>query len=266
VESLESELGLQTTTLLASDTTRSLLQRSTKKAARGNDASLKSDLLAQADKHAAHKQQCLYRACASITALKIRDPDPNAVDDGNVLGLRFEVMSRSRFNRPYYVMLNRPYPGSRHLRVHRHTVPPCIPLAGLAARHLPSPKSSAGKVRQQEQDIPRFAHALRRELVRYHNRLATVGDLRKAAGLGGGKGKGKQADVALSDISVSDAQAKQVGLEWEDGRTGRLVMDDDGNIVKVVAQGENGRDRQAVRELLGGSVRIEELVHRLGGA
>lgn len=265
MESLKNDLRLQTTTLLASDTTRSLLQRRTKKSAGGVDASLRSELLAQADKHTAHKQQCLYRACASVTALRIRDPDPNAVDGGNILGLRFEVMSRSRFNRPYYVMLNRPYPGSQHLRVHRHTVPPCIPLAGLAARHLPAPKSSARAEKPREQDIPRFAHALRRELVRYHNRLATIGDLRKAAGLGGTRDKERQTDVAISDISASDAQAKQVGLEWEDGRTGRLVMDDDGKILKVVAQGENGRDRQAVRELLGDSVRIEELVHRLEG-
>ena len=39
-------------------------------------------------------QQCLYRTVNPVTAFKVLDPDPNAVDDGHVLGLRFEVMSR----------------------------------------------------------------------------------------------------------------------------------------------------------------------------
>ncbi|KAI1876058.1 uncharacterized protein JN550_001554 [Neoarthrinium moseri] len=262
VESLKSELQIQTTTLLVADSTRSILKSRTRKASR-NDAAASTRLLAQSEKQTAHKQQGLYRACASITALKILDPDPNAVDGGNVLGLRFEVMSRSRFIRPYYVMLNRPYPNSRHLRVHRHTVPPCIPLSGLAARYLPAPKASDDEAAARSQDLSHFARALRRELVRYQNRIATIGDLRKAAGLGSSKGKGKQLEAPISEISAADAEAKQIRVEWEDGRTGRLVMDDDGKLVKMVAQGENGRDREAVRQLLGGSIRIDDLVRRL---
>ncbi|KAK9776325.1 putative Cenp-O kinetochore centromere component [Seiridium cardinale] len=263
VESLKNELKLQTTTLLTRETTRELLEDSTLNAFE-IDASIKSRLLAQCDKQVAHQQQSLYRACASITALKIRDPDPKAVDGGNVLGMRFEVMSRSRFIRPYYVMLNRPYPESRHLRVHRHTVPPCIPLSGLAARHLPAPKPDARGRGTQDQDLSKFARALRRELVRYQNRIATISDLRKAAGQGSTKGRGRELDIPISEISAVDAEAKQVRLEWEDGRTGRLVMDDDGKILKVVAQRENERDRQRVRELLGGSTHVEELVRHLG--
>ncbi|KAI0124760.1 cenp-O kinetochore centromere component [Xylariales sp. AK1849] len=263
VESLKRELNLQTTTLLTADSTRNILQERTKKET-GVDA-IKSKLLEQSDKQVAHKQQCLYRACASITALKIRDPDPNAVDDGNVLGLRFEVMSRSRFMRPYYVLLNRPYPNSNYMRIHRHTVPPCVPLSGLAARHLPMPKSDNHGEEMRDQDLSRFARTLRRELVRYQNRIGVIGDMRKAAGLGSSKGKGKQMDTPISDISAADAEAKQIRVEWEDGRTGRLVMGQDGEIVKMVGQGDKGRDREVVRELLGDSVRIEELVQRLEG-
>lgn len=70
-------------------------------------------------------------------------------------------------------------------------------------------------------------------------------------------------DNPITDISAVDAEAKQVRLEWEDGRTGRLVMDDDGKILKVVAHKENERDREGIRELLGGGSRIEELVRQL---
>ncbi|KAI1103210.1 Cenp-O kinetochore centromere component-domain-containing protein [Jackrogersella minutella] len=269
VESLKRELKLQTATLITSDSTCQILQNSITNRPRSKQPAAgprSQELLAKADEQAAHKQQCLYRACASVTAFKVRDPDPNAVDGGHVLGLRFEVMYKSRFLRPYYVMLNRPYPGSRHLRVHRHTVPPCIPLAGLGARHLPPPSArddDDGAPRRQ--DLSDFARALRRELVRYHNRTAVIGDLRGAAGLESKKGKGRELEVPIVDISAADAQAKQIRVEWSDGRSGRLVIGDDGEIMKMVALGDGGQDREAVRQLLGGSARIEEVAKRLDG-
>ncbi|ORY67377.1 cenp-O kinetochore centromere component [Pseudomassariella vexata] len=259
VGSLKRELKLQATTLLTADSTREIIRQ-------GPDDDSKARIMAQSDQQIAHKQQCLYRACASVTALKIRDPDPNAVDEGNVLGLRFEVMSKSRFIRPYYVMLNRPYPDSRRLRIHRHTVPPSIPLAGLAARHLPAPRSGNDDHNApQEQDLSRFARALRRELVRYQNRVGVIGDLRNSAGLESKKGKRKEVEFPIVDISAADAEIKQIRIQWADEKTGRLVMDDDGHILKMVVQGENGRDRETVRDLLGGSVRIEELTKRMSG-
>ncbi|KAL2180828.1 Cenp-O kinetochore centromere component-domain-containing protein [Thermothelomyces heterothallicus CBS 202.75] len=231
---------------------------------------LLTDALAQQQ---AHAQQCLYRACATLTTFRARDPDPRAVDGGAILGLRIEVFSRSRFLRPYYVLLNRPFPGSRHLRVHRHTLPACIPLAGLAWRYLPPPRPSedgedGGMGRgKRRQDLARFARALRREVVRYHHRLGVVADLRKAAGIGRA-GQGEEGDLEgpsnrLVEIAPADAEAKQLTIEWADGRTGRLVMGDDGEIVKLVVLGENGWDREAGRDLLGGAVRVEDVAKRL---
>lgn len=268
VESLKRHLNVQTGNILAADSTRDWLRDLTQRKQKGGSAKSAADdaakLLKRSDEYVAHKQQCLYRACASVTAFKVRDPDPNAVDGGAVLGLRFEVMSRARFLRPYYVMLNRPYAGSRYLRVHRHTVPPCIPLPGLAARHLPAPKAK-GDEGAAAQDLPLFARALRRELVRYQNRINVVGDLHKAAGLNERKPQQPESDTSVVHISPADAEAKQISIEWNDGKVGRLVMDDDGKIVKMAVQGENGRDRSAVRKLLGGSVRIEEILGRLEG-
>ncbi|KAK8005329.1 Cenp-O kinetochore centromere component-domain-containing protein [Apiospora arundinis] len=251
VESLKRELKIQTSTLMVSEPTRKLLQdRSKKRTVNSLDSAHVAELLKKSDEQVAHQQQCLYRSCTSITALKIRDPDPNAVDGGNVLGLRFEVMSKARFVRPYYVMLNRPYPNSRHLRVHRHTVPPCVPLAGLAARHLPAPKPNKGgagnddddeEPQQQQQDLPRFARALRRELVRYQNRVGIIGDLHRAAGLANNQDNTFDADaVVIQSLSPADAEAKQINFEWSDGKSGRLIIDDDGMIVKMAVQGRTG--------------------------
>ncbi|KAI5860666.1 Cenp-O kinetochore centromere component-domain-containing protein [Durotheca rogersii] len=264
VELLKQELALQTATLMASESTRQILKHSSaKKRSRSKGNSRLVELLARADKQSAHKQQCLYRACASITTFKVRDPDPNAVDSGSVLGLRFEVMSKSRFFRPYYIMLNRPYPNSRHLRVHRHTVPPCIPLSGVAARHLPPPTAKDDHDRPKKQDLSSFARTLRRELVRYHNRTAVIGDLRSSAGLEGKREGAKEPEVPIIDISAADAQAKQIRIEWSDGRSGRLLMGSDGDILKIVVQGDNGQDREAVRQLLGASTRIEDITKRM---
>ncbi|KAK3367017.1 Cenp-O kinetochore centromere component-domain-containing protein [Lasiosphaeria ovina] len=260
VASLKKQLRVQTSTLIAAPSTRELL----------SGAPRAGKLLAQAAAQEAHNQQCLYRACASITTFRVQDPDPNAVDGGAVLGLRVEVVSRAKFLRPYYVLLNRPYPNaSRHLRVHRHTVPPCIPLAGLAARHLPPPPAPG-------QDLARFARSLRRDIVRYHHRLGVVADLRKAAGLGrekkgtaddeGDEEEHERQTQALVGINPADAEAKQLSIEWADGRTGRLVMGDDGEILKFVAVGDNGRDRDAVRELLGGAAWVDEVVERLASS
>jgi central kinetochore subunit Mal2/MCM21 len=221
-------------------------------------------ILARSKAQEAHNQQCLYRICASITTFKVRDPDPNAVDGGNVLGVRFEVMTKAQFLRPYYVMLNRPYPNSRYLRVHKHTVPPCIPLPGLAARYLPSPPAPDSE-RQSHQDISQFVRRLRREIVRHHNRIAIVADIRKALGLGPSTGESGEeaAERTIKDASVADPEAKQIKIDFTDGRTGRIVMDEDGKMLKFVVFGENGRERRISRDLEGDDVRIETMIEKL---
>jgi len=150
-------------------------------------------------------------------------------------------------------------------------VPACVPLAALAARYLPSPSGGV------KQDLARFAKALRRELARYHHRLGLVADLRKAVGLGklrgenaaAGSSAGEEGEASaeiegeLANIGAADADAKQISLEWADGRMGRLVMGDDGEVLKAVAMGDNGRDREAVRRLLGGATSVEDVVKKL---
>ncbi|KUI62122.1 hypothetical protein VP1G_09267 [Cytospora mali] len=268
VESLKSQVRIQASALLTTSSARQAIAA---------DKSAQ-DLQARVEKQQAHDQQCLYRACAGITTFRVRDPDPNAVDGGNVLGVRIEVMARSKFVRPYYVLLNRPYSGTearkRFLRVHRHTVPPCIPVGGLAARYLPAPRplgdsdeSSGGADgrKDRQQDLSRFVRCLRREILRYHNRIAVIADLRRAVGLDGKKRDAQELaeQSSLLAISAADAEAKQVRIDWKDGRSGRLVIGDDGDVVKLVVFGEQGRDREVTRELLSGGSRLEDVARKL---
>lgn len=308
MDALRNQAKIQASTLLSAPSTHKLLLTSPTAALTlpgpnksTTEPSAHQQLLTQAATQQAHNQQCLYRACASVTTFLARDPDPHAADGGSVLGIRLEVMRRGRFLRPYYVLLNRPYPEQqqndddhggnrrrrpRYLRVHRHTIPASIPLAGLAARYLPPPPRSrtgdddAAATAARQQDLSRFARALRRELVRYHSRMAAVADLRKAAGLGRRRRRDGEEDAAaaaaqmrgdggdisrhgLVDISPADAEARQIKVEWADGRNGRLVVDEDGEVVRFVVFGEGGRDRAAERELLGGSTRLEDVARRL---
>jgi hypothetical protein len=46
---------------------------------------------------AKHEQQSLYRLGAGATLFEARDPDPNAVDGGRVLGIRFDVCVEGPF-------------------------------------------------------------------------------------------------------------------------------------------------------------------------
>lgn len=269
MESLKGQVRLHANALLNTRTARQAI---------ASDASPNAHAFQERlEKQQAHNQQSLYRACAGITTFRVRDPDPNAVDAGSVLGIRVEVMTRARFIRPYFVFLNRPYSGSetrrRFLRVHRSTVPSCIPLSGLAARYLPAPRpparEDAENVGEQQperqQDLSRFVRSLRREIVRYHNRVALIADLRRALGLDGKKRDAKELAEASSILSVSpaDAEAKQVGVEWKDGRSGRLIIGDDGDVVKLVVTGERGRDRELARGLLDGTSRLEEVARKL---
>ncbi|EFW99153.1 hypothetical protein CMQ_5574 [Grosmannia clavigera kw1407] len=271
---LKKQLRVHASTLLSARPTRELLSD-------GNtgDDKVRKQLLELCDAHVAHKQQCLYRAGASVTAFRVRDPDPNAVDGGRVLGLRLDVMMGAQFLRPYYVLLHRDssrqptqkrqqqqqpqQPQAQRLRIHRHTVPPCIPLSGLAARYLEGTAAVPAGAGVSGPDLYGFVRALRRALVRYHNRLAVIGDLRRAVQQRSADDS-ESHDTALADVSGADTEAKQIRLDWADNRTGRLVMDDSGNIQQLVVIGATGiRDRAAARALLAGETTALGLVRRL---
>lgn len=180
-----------------------------------------------------------------------------------MVGVRIEAFQEGRYVRPYYVFLNRPYEDKGILRIHRHTVPPCIPLATLAERWLPTPNTD-GEPLKKKQSLQRFVRSLRLQITAYHNRVAVIAGMRKAFGLEGRKGdKGKQRESGIADVSAADAEARQIRLEWLDGRIGRAVMDDKGEVMKSVVIGEYGRDREMERELMGGDRRVEAMAERL---
>ncbi len=98
---------------------------------------------------------------------------------------------------------------------------------------------------EKKQDLRRFVRGLRRELVGYHNRASVIKELRREFKLDekiSRKGKGRER--VIQDISAADAEAKQVSITFVDGRTGRVEVDDKGEVKKcVITSAEDGRDR-----------------------
>lgn len=265
---MRKRLQIECSTILSSTPIQSIIQSATN--TDSSAAAKTGKLQSHSAKQQAYIQQCTYRISTPITAFKIHDPDPHAVDGGHVLGIRFEVMSQGQFLRPYYVMLNRPFDDApTHLRVHRHTVPPAIPLSGLAARHLPPPRAAAAADDQQQpsqqQNLDRFVRALRREIMRFHNRLGVTADLRRTVGL-------QRRDAArlprtanhIVEAGIADVEARHVKITWADGRSGRVVMDNDGKVQKFVVFGPQGRrDWEVAQQVFAPGDSVEDVARQL---
>ena len=103
----------------------------------------------------------------------------------------------------------------------------------------------------------------------FHNRTTVIKSLRKSFKLDEvskkGKGKGKDSNKVIVDIAAVDAEVKQIRIEWVDGRIGRAVVDENGEVLKCVVIGEEGRDYASERRIVGegGKGRIEGLAERL---
>lgn len=176
-----------------------------------------------------------------------------------MLGVRIDVSTAGKFIRPYYIMLNKPWSGSNLLRVHRHTIPAGIPLSSLAQRYLPNGKGAIAMGEKglggKRQDLTRFVRALRRQIVGYHNRVSAIKGLRKEFKIDEKVSrKGKDRERVIVDISAADAEAKQVRIEWVDGRIGRAVVDDKGEVMKCVVIGEMGREREIEKRVCAGGI------------
>ncbi|KAI1001248.1 hypothetical protein K3495_g6950 [Podosphaera aphanis] len=215
-----------------------------------------------------HNQVNLYRLCAGITAFRTHDSDPNAVDQGRLLGLRFDVSIRGKFIRPYYVILNTPWEGQQKssLKIHKHTLPPAIPVSHLANKYLPQDQNPMSMETRTNHNISRhsllrFARALRHTIVAYHNRLVALQNIQTELKLDEkDMNQDKGREKIIIDISAIDAEAKQIFFEWADGRIGRAVIDEAGRLKKSVIIKDGRRDRATENKFISSEMQtISEL-------
>ena len=243
-----------------------------------------------------HELQCLYRLGAGATMFEVRDPDPRAFDGGRVLGVRIEVCvqgkssvdgvpsrllhtsadlySAGKFMSPYYLLLNRTYVSSPSLRIHKHTIPPCVPLESLKALYLPQPKSlSAQRLSYgppkppPTQNLPGLVRALRRELTSYHLRHAFINSIRQSLVVSPHETTPNTDDPedpdAIVDVCAVDAEAREIKIEWGDKTLARVRIGGSGAIQDCSVHGVDGRDTALERKIRGADGRIEGLMTRL---
>lgn len=252
-------LGLTRDTLVAhyrhqkSLLTSTLLSRLTP-----SNVSSHPKLHSKVEKHQRQSLENAYRLGAGITSFHVRDPDPNAVDSGRILGIKIEVFNprQQTYEKPYYLFLNRPDGEQGPMRVHKHTVPPYVGLKGIAGRYM----AWGGDDAAQRQDIVRFARAVRRELVAATKRRCAMERLHDEA----------ETCAALDDVKAKDLEAREMEISWRDGAVGRVKVGKEGDIegVCVVAASEDRakpavRLRRRERAIKGENVRIEGIVQRL---
>ncbi|KAI9893391.1 MAG: hypothetical protein M1814_006688 [Vezdaea aestivalis] len=225
-----------------------------------------SPLVEAASTHAATN---LYRMCTGCTAFRVQDPNPYGVDGGRVLGIRVDINTGGSYITPYYVFLVRPRPETRDLKVHKHTFPQCIPLSELASRYLSQlPAKGADGIQKpapRPQDLQTFAKTLRLKAVAYHKRLDAIDRLQNSLGLGDNATNSGQRSFDVVDLAAVDSEAYVIRLEWSDGRTGRLTVNEKGVVKKAIVVGETGRQREDERILLGtvDDNRLESLAQKL---
>ncbi|KAJ4373847.1 hypothetical protein N0V83_002586 [Neocucurbitaria cava] len=232
----------------------------------------------------------IYRACVGVTAYKVQDPDPHAINNGNILGVAIDVSIGSKFIETYHVLLNvKESEGKKLLRIHKHTIPPCIPLQQLASKWLPTTNTSSKDIdnaADPEQDLVRFGRSLRKELVAWHMRVQAVEDLRKEAGLPDTRRERNEQDQVgiestgrilnafvsdddeeSSDVDEAgdeddgivrileiepDAAVRQISITWSDGRTAVMNITKDGRVEKAVCRTRGGgRDEARSRKAIG---------------
>ncbi|KAJ4323416.1 hypothetical protein N0V94_001889 [Neodidymelliopsis sp. IMI 364377] len=210
----------------------------------------------------------VYRACAGVTAYRVKDPDPYAVNNGDILGISIEVPVNGSFVDTYHILFTvRAHENSKRLRIHKHTIPSCVPLQQLANKWLPQAAKEADATKDPEQDLVKFGRALRRELVGWHMRTQAIQDLRKEAKLpdvdsedavdadliSGGRvlnafvsddSSDAEEDDGIGPVRIIDIEAdvavRQVTITWSDGRTAVLVVTKDGRVEKAVCRARGG--------------------------
>ena len=237
-------------------------------------------ILARSKKHA---QSNLHRLAFSTTSFPYRDPaDPS--DSPRLLGVRIDICSRSgKFEKPYYVLLKRDAEDKKTLRVYRHTIPPFIPLKTLEQRYLPAARQDndldeevPAKVRKQ--NLPSLVRKVRQHLVSWHLRREAIELLQDQLELTTTSKDAPEESRAMSvdshqserhgrlgvaSLAATAVEARFARIEWTDGRVGQIKIADSGRMEKVVIYGENGREQDTERVLLGGGRRIDNLSTRL---
>jgi central kinetochore subunit Mal2/MCM21 len=205
-----------------------------------NHHSLK-DVLSE---HEAQTRVQSRRSLLTTTFFSTKDADPCATDGEDVYGIRIERFSRlqQKFLSPAYVFVRKiassTSPVEDVWKVHRHTLPACIPIRALAAKQLPEPlpeDQRGAKQIHRPQDLKAFVREVTHEVVSLLRRQEAIEAI-QAPG--------------IKAVSAVNAEATDIRMSWNNGAVTRMRVSKSGVIENVVAEKNHIRDEELERRIL----------------
>lgn len=143
--------------------------------------------------------------------------------------------------------------------MHKHTIPPYIPLQPLISKYLPYARDDAAQG-EQAQNLPRLVRALRRELVAHHKRLEAYASLKRDLGNRHG----------VEEVKMLDASGRELEIQFAGKITARIRVGVDGKVEKTAVgptKAVHAEEIEAAASKLCRKIRgfIEEGDGRVGG-
>jgi central kinetochore subunit Mal2/MCM21 len=244
--------------LLSSRKLKPLLQTS-KPARQRIDNVSRQKAISAVDKAVAAVSASTARTTSGITAFHAKDPDPNAIGDGNLLGVRLDLYStRNRgFQAPYFLLFQKLDNG--RMKLHQHTIPTFIPLRSLWRRYMSNTEGDedSSAIEGKAQNLLGFVRAIRKNLVAWVRRTDAIEQLREnAASVGTG-------ELQISNVTSTDPSAMELELQLQNDAVLRIRMTSSGTIEKSSVRTKDANDlslrRMLERALASHKGRIDEL-------
>lgn len=291
MQALTKRRHLLASSILSSSNVQGRLEKlSAKSQSRG---SLNDDGLSALLESAVYQSQCdTHRLAYGVTAFRFNDPSPECQPLNPLLGVRLDIRNRhGSAENPYYLFCRRVSPSSDEIRIHRHTLPALVPLAGYEQTFLPLTDEGYGGSEHshesvQPQNLEGLVECVRRDLVSYTLRRDAMDQLREELELAVTSSRHKNLDAHLpedrihddddnddsapsgkygvDEISAENADYLTFRVVWSDGRLGLIKVSVYGKILRAIVLGSDDKRVPAQERILGeGEPPIYELHSRL---
>ena len=200
-----------------------------------------------------HSQSKSHRLAFGVTSFPFDDPSPEIQSKNPLLGIRIDVCDRrGQYESPYYVFCIRAGETGSDLRVHRHTIPPLVPLQQYEENYLPI---SLGREEDEDhggsndsrlnndpdvvegsrkQDLHGFVARVREDLVNWRLRQAAADWLRDELGL-----PKPRKPKSMNGSSAATEDQDQRKLNRPQSVTGSISNDDDASDSASNSDSEN---------------------------
>lgn len=200
------------------------------------------------DKAADIVKSSTMRATTGMTAFRVKDPDPNAINDGNILGIRLDVLSilKREYTTPYFLFFQQISTG--RLKLHQHTIPAFLPLRPLLRRYslADSVDDNDG---HKDQNLVAFVRAVRKQLVEMVRRTDAIETLKSKALLLPEAGQ-----YRIKKVNATDPSAQELGLQLHNGAIVRIRLSHSPTVAKCSVRSDDLASKRLIERAISNHV------------